>query len=273
MAPGTWIAAGFLALCAGGATADCAVRDFLTMPLPEGDPMEIVLELGYPGSDLDPGAATFTAPNGQVVPYAPARVVDDPKARADDATIGDMFVDVYVLGFDLSQRNIPWDDAGRVRNDALFHALYGDSREEVGAGLVTVTHAGGAAFAVTTRHCVDAQLAAALSSEAALAPEAAEWFRDVGGSFNWRTIAGTERLSVHSFGAAIDLNAELGGYWRWAGVPEGAAGEFTTTIPPELVEAFERRGFIWGGKWHHYDGMHFEYRPDLILYARLVARD
>jgi hypothetical protein len=32
----------------------------------------------------------------------------------------------------------------------------------------------------------------------------------------------------------------------------------------------ERFGFIWGGKWHHFDGMHFEYRPELILYARLV---
>jgi hypothetical protein len=30
------------------------------------------------------------------------------------------------------------------------------------------------------------------------------------------------------------------------------------------VEVFERHGFIWGGKWNHYDTMHFEYRPELL---------
>jgi hypothetical protein len=28
---------------------------------------------------------------------------------------------------------------------------------------------------------------------------------------------------------------------------------------------FEKHGFIWGGKWYHYDTMHFEYRPELLL--------
>ena len=31
-----------------------------------------------------------------------------------------------------------------------------------------------------------------------------------------------------------------------------------------IVEIFERHGFIWGGKWYHYDTMHFEYRPELL---------
>jgi hypothetical protein len=30
------------------------------------------------------------------------------------------------------------------------------------------------------------------------------------------------------------------------------------------VEIFERHGFIWGGKWFHYDTMHFEYRPEML---------
>ena len=30
------------------------------------------------------------------------------------------------------------------------------------------------------------------------------------------------------------------------------------------LEIFERHGFIWGGKWYHYDTMHFEYRPELL---------
>ena len=42
-------------------------------------------------------------------------------------------------------------------------------------------------------------------------------------------------------------------------------------VPHEIVEVFERHGFIWGGKWYHYDTMHFEYRPELL--ATAVRRD
>ena len=95
------------------------------------------------------------------------------------------------------------------------------------------------------------------------------YFRNVGGSFNWRTIAGTNRLSAHSFGIAIDLNTEIGKYWRWAGVEAGRAFTYENEMPEFLVSTMEKFGFIWGGKWHHFDGMHFEYRPELILYSRL----
>jgi hypothetical protein len=59
-------------------------------------------------------------------------------------------------------------------------------------------------------------------------------------------------------------------YWRWSGRAEGAAGAYRNRYPEGLVRAMERRGFIWGGKWHHFDGMHFEYRPEMLLYARMV---
>jgi hypothetical protein len=36
-------------------------------------------------------------------------------------------------------------------------------------------------------------------------------------------------------------------------------------MPREIVDIFERHGFIWGGRWYHYDTMHFEYRPELLL--------
>jgi len=36
------------------------------------------------------------------------------------------------------------------------------------------------------------------------------------------------------------------------------------TIPWQVVEAFEAEGFIWGGKWNHFDCMHFEYRPEFF---------
>ena len=39
---------------------------------------------------------------------------------------------------------------------------------------------------------------------------------------------------------------------------------YRNRIPWEIVEVFEKHGFVWGGKWYHYDTMHFEYRPEII---------
>lgn len=39
--------------------------------------------------------------------------------------------------------------------------------------------------------------------------------------------------------------------------------------PEEVVNVFENHGFIWGGKWRNYDTIHFEYRPELIIYNKI----
>jgi len=39
-------------------------------------------------------------------------------------------------------------------------------------------------------------------------------------------------------------------------------------MPWEIIRIFEKHGFIWGGKWYHYDTMHFEYMPEILLNAR-----
>jgi hypothetical protein len=75
---------------------------------------------------------------------------------------------------------------------------------------------------------------------------------------------------MHAFGAAIDLNASVGKYWRWSGLSD--ASRANHSVPREIVEIFERHGFIWGGNWYHVDSIHFEYRPELIEYARLRAK-
>ena len=39
-------------------------------------------------------------------------------------------------------------------------------------------------------------------------------------------------------------------------------------MPPlAFVKAFEREGFVWGGKWLFFDTMHFEYRPEILMLA------
>jgi len=39
---------------------------------------------------------------------------------------------------------------------------------------------------------------------------------------------------------------------------------YKNKIPQGIIDIFEKHGFIWGGKWYHYDTMHFEYRPELL---------
>ena len=68
---------------------------------------------------------------------------------------------------------------------------------------------------------------------------------------------------MHSWGAAIDINAARADYWLWHGSGVIDAG-LVNRIPTEIVAIFARHGFIWGGKWSHYDTMHFEYRPELL---------
>lgn len=244
------------------------------MPLPRsGDPIEIALETAYPGADLNRAAGVFVSAEGVSVPYEDAQDVG-PQTRLRSATIGDQFHYAYPLAFDLTARRSPWQDPGRLRNDAFFRAVWFQDKRSARASLQPVRYPGSRArpvFQVTTKHCVHAQLSAALAEIASHGPQMDRFFQSVGGSFNWRVIAGTQRLSAHSFGISVDFNTELGGYWRWSGAAPGQAVAYTNRYPEALVRAMERYGFIWGGKWHHFDGMHFEYRPELILAARLMA--
>ncbi len=38
---------------------------------------------------------------------------------------------------------------------------------------------------------------------------------------------------------------------------------YNNEIPIEIVNIFEKYGFIWGEKRYHYDTMHSEFRPEL----------
>ena len=94
--------------------------------------------------------------------------------------------------------------------------------------------------------------------------------------YNYRYVEGTRSRSFHSYGLAVDLVPKSyrgrHAYWMWAmsrvkdwwTVPY----EDRWMVPAPVVEAFERRGFVWGGKWLFFDTMHFEYRPEILLMAR-----
>lgn len=153
-------------------------------------------------------------------------------------------------------------DPGRVRVDALFLATYGASAEAIAKQLVPVSLLG-------TELKVHPKAKAAFLAVAARLErlrsspgwsEAEPFFRRLGGTFAWRPIAGTKRQSAHSFGVSLDLDTRVTHYWRWQKGPL----RWTNTVPAAVVEAFEAEGFIWGGRWAHFDTMHFEFRPELF---------
>ena len=62
-----------------------------------------------------------------------------------------------------------------------------------------------------------------------------------GGCFNFRKSRTSPRLSTHSWGIAVDLNPHI-----------CPLGMMKCDQPPLIVDAFEKRGFVWlEGDWMH----------------------
>lgn len=72
-----------------------------------------------------------------------------------------------------------------------------------------------------------------------------------GGCYNFRLMRGGSSLSIHSWGAAIDLDPERNGL----GVKYNSAKGM---MPAPVIAAFAAEGWVWGGKWSRPDGMHFQ---------------
>ncbi|GEM44690.1 M15 family metallopeptidase [Deinococcus cellulosilyticus] len=154
-------------------------------------------------------------------------------------------------------------DPGRVRSEVFFKKLYGQTPQEVESNLVPVKWLGG----TVKFQGLHGAAAALRRVEQALQknPELQKYVTPHQGTYLWRKVAGTERLSMHSFGIAIDLNGKHSNYWKYHKYQEGQKGiVYRNQIPEKLVFLFEREGFVWGGRWYHFDTMHFEYRPEMI---------
>lgn len=70
-----------------------------------------------------------------------------------------------------------------------------------------------------------------------------------GGGYCFRQMRGSKRLSMHSYGCAVDFDPA-----------DNAMGDTTPefTIHPVVLSAFKNEGWTWGGKWRTPDGMHFQ---------------
>jgi hypothetical protein len=184
--------------------------------------------------------------------------------------IKDQFTFPYPLRGKLEApaRNV---DPGRIRYEKLFVKMYGDCRKgEVAKRLQPVAwmpNIRGGTVSVTTVNGVNARLADVVKELGKLPADMGQYLVPSAGTYNCRSIANTNRLSVHAFGAAIDINVKFSDYWEWS-KGQGGTVVWKNRIPAVIGETFERHGFIWGAKWYHFDSMHFEYRPEIIALAR-----
>lgn len=160
-------------------------------------------------------------------------------------------------------------DPGRITNEEFFKKMYGTTKQEVEKNLVEIDWCpkfSDRKVKVTKINGIDQKLKIIIA-EIDKHPELKAFVETIGGTFKWRVVKGTKRLSLHSYGIAVDINTSKSNYWEWdcKCEDENADIGYENRIPQSLVDIFEKHGFIWGGKWYHYDTMHFEYRPELLI--------
>jgi len=158
------------------------------------------------------------------------------------------------------------EDPGRFRNEAFFKKMYGDcGRGGVQGKLVSIVwlpKSWGRRVQVTNVNGVADRLKEVSNEIEQLPPQIRQAAYPIAGVLSCRPVADSGKMSMHGYAAAIDLNLNFSDYWLWAG--KSKVIPYRNRMPREIVDIFERHGFIWGGKWYHYDTMHFEYRPELL---------
>ncbi len=185
--------------------------------------------------------------------------------RMDKPDVEDMFSQPYDTSVWLPARNY---DPGRVRNEELMKYMYGKNEAEARKRLVRVKWFKQQLLFSSVNGAADSLKAVA--KELAQLPASYQKYFDNSSTFYWRTVRGSNRLSAHSFGIAIDICTKFSDYWRWKNPGKGEEDslKYTNRIPKEIIQIFEKHGFISGARWYHFDTMHFEFRPDLLQASR-----
>lgn len=204
--------------------------------------------------------------NRLIFPDSSAILCDDGKQKTFTGILDSCDVeDMFSMDYDtVSALPSYLSDCGRARCEELFKKMYGSKDSEARKNLVIVEWFG--------RKLLFSKVNGAAGQLEKVAAELAERphlkkYLTNSTSYYWRKVRGAKRQSTHSYGIAIDINVSYSDYWLWSNpkAKESDQIKYRNRIPIEIVRIFEKHGFIWGGRWYHYDTMHFEYRPELVL--------
>lgn len=163
-------------------------------------------------------------------------------------------------------------DPGRLRSYTLLKEIYGALRQDIEKSLEGV-NIGGKVCSFNSKNGAAGALKQAAMGISNLAQNSKihSSIFPVNGTYNYRVIAGTNQLSPHAFAIAIDFKSDKRDYWKWASRELGQ--QRLNEYPRDVVKILEENNFIWGGKWAHFDILHFEYRPELIIKAKYQVED
>ncbi len=198
------------------------------------------------GALLDPPRARFTGAHGPVPPPVRERMAgrswqDDPRCPSWDDLA---YVEVDHVG---------WDGAPARGELVVGRAIAGDT-----VALCARLYAIG--FPIRGMRLVDDYGADDDRSMAA----------DNCSAFNFRVVAGTDVLSQHAFGLAVDINpvenpwVTPARFVPAAGEPFLARGAIRTGMivrPGPVVAIFDELGWEWGGDWRHASDFHHVVKP------------
>jgi hypothetical protein len=247
-----------LAMLAGG-----------TVLLAQDDQVRLALDTlvaAYPNALAGHDAKVLRWRDGTVMPVPDGAASKTLPELLRHASIIDQFRIPYPRG-PLEKPPAVDADPGRFRDTAFFTKMYGDCQKgEVSphfASLAWLPKSWGKSIRVTSLNGVDKHLRAVSDEIDALPENIKRAAYPIAGTYNCRAVADTGQPSPHSYGIAIDLNTAVSDYWYWR--PHGGAIVYRNRMPKEIVAIFEKHGFIWGGKWYHFDTMHFEFRPELLV--------
>jgi hypothetical protein len=261
--------AGCRFVIAGWIFAAVALATFaVAAPLSAQDHVGSILDAlvaAYPNALAGHDAGALRWRDGTVMPASDGAEGKTLSELLQHASIIDQFRIPYPRG--TLQKPPPIDaDPGRFRHTAFFTKMYGDCQKgEVAPHLVAVSwlpKTWGKSVRITSVNGVDEHLRAVSAEIDALPNAIKRAAYPNAGAYNCRAVADTGQPSPHGYGIAIDLNLAFSDYWYWR--PHSGSIAYRNRMPEEIVAIFEKHGFIWGGKWYHFDTMHFEYRPELL---------
>jgi|GEM_PF-212393 len=231
----------------------------------------LTLMMAYPESitgveKSEEGKVFIITASGKKILYDDKQSKDF-NGKMDNADLQDILEDIYPLTMPDKLLDIN-RDPGRFRNYNLLNEVYGGSEREVSSNLISVpapyknyqfNKNNGAAESLKKAMEELKQLSLGNGAVSSL-------LNPINGTFNYRVISGTGKLSPHAYGIAIDINSNPSDYWKWAS--RDAGEKRMLSYPKELVDTFEKNNFVWGGKWGHFDILHFEYRPEVLVKAK-----
>lgn len=237
-------------------TGEILFHDSIKTNIPEG--LQKLLN-AYPEFLQSADSNNLIWKDGTVMQYDDGITGKSHDEKLNNPDLEDMMSQKYQKGPDWINPPEENFEPGRIRYEPFFLKMYGNNENEVSENLTSVEWIDGSMIPFTKINGASEKLQLVILELKELPQEYKKYLKNIGGTFSWRNIAGTDRLSNHSFGSAIDINTKYSDYWKW-----NNNLEYTNRIPFEIADVFEKHGFIWGGKWYHYDTMHFEFRPELL---------